>query len=56
MAASETATVAALKTTVRPAVSTVRTTASSVSPGPGVPPWLLPRRSSSRNRETTNRL
>ncbi len=47
MAASEAATVAALNTTVRPAVLTVRTTA-----GPG----SRPLRSSSRNRETTNRL
>ena len=47
MAASDAATVAALNTTVRPAVLTVRTTA-----GPG----SNPRPSSSRKRLTTNRL
>ena len=47
MAQSEAATVRALKATVRPAVRTVRTTAGRGS-------W--PARSSSRNRETTNRL
>ena len=46
-ARSETATVSALPATVRPAVDTVRTTASSVD---------SPFRSSSRNRETTNKL
>ena len=46
-AASDTATVKALKATVRPAVSTVRTTAACGS---------RPLRSSSRNRETMKRL
>ncbi len=46
-AASETATVNALKATVRPAVSTVRMTAAWGS---------SPRRSSSRNRDTMKRL
>jgi hypothetical protein len=46
-AANDTATVMALNTTVRPAVRTVRPTASWGS---------KPARSSSRNRDTTNRL
>ena len=46
-AAREMTTVSALNSTVRPAVSTLRTSAASAS---------LPRRSSSRNRDTTNKL
>ncbi len=47
IAANAMATVVALKTTVRPAVRTVRTTASVV---------VWPPASSSRKRETMNRL